>query len=246
MSPRRPALDRPAAMRLAETEYGRFVDALRDLSDTDGHRPTCCPEWDVHAMACHVLGMAELAASPVEQVRQMRAARKANGLFIDALTGLQVRKHVHRPLGEVIAALAEVGPKAAKGRRRTPGLVRRAPMGQQPVDETGAVTESWTVGYLVDVILTRDTWMHRSDVAAATGRAMALTSDHDGKLVADVAAEWAARHAQPCELSLGGPAGGHWRWGGGGPSYDLDAVEFCRILAGRGAADGLLATRVPF
>jgi hypothetical protein len=37
-------------------------------------------------MACHVLGMAELAASPVEQARQFRAAKRAPGLFLDALT----------------------------------------------------------------------------------------------------------------------------------------------------------------
>ncbi|HEU4912361.1 MAG TPA: hypothetical protein VFV76_10715 [Actinomycetes bacterium] len=54
------------------------------------------------------------------------------------------------------------------------------------------MTEKWTLGYLTDVILTRDTWMHRSDIAAATGRAMTLTAEHDGVLVADIAAEWAA------------------------------------------------------
>ncbi len=116
----------------------------------------------------------------------------------------------------------------------------------QAVDETGRQTERWRLGYLIDVILTRDTWMHRSDIAAATGREMACTSAHDGVLVADVVAEWAGRHGQPCRLTLTGPAGGHWSWGSGGPSYELDAVEFCRILSGRGTGNGLLETRVPF
>jgi hypothetical protein len=75
---------------------------------------------------------------------------------------------------------------------------------------------------------------------------MTLTADHDGVLVADVAAEWAERHGQPCTLTLTGPAGGTWTWGDGGESLGLDAVEFCRILSGRGAGDGLLTTRVPF
>ena len=105
------------------------------------------------------------------------------------------------------------------------------------------------------MILTRDTWMHRSDIAAATGRALTLTPGHDGVLVADIAAEWADRHGQPCVLVLTGPAGGSWTFGSTGtgsgadgdrPAYELDAVEFCRILAGRGDGDGLLATRVPF
>jgi uncharacterized protein (TIGR03083 family) len=106
------------------------------------------------------------------------------------------------------------------------------------------------MGYLVDVILTRDTWMHRSDIARAVGRDMTLTADHDGVIVADVAAEWAQRHGQPCTLTLTGPAGGSWTFGSPAataPSYELDAVEFCRILSGRGTGEGLIATTpVPF
>ena len=49
-------------------------------------------------------------------------------------------------------------------------------MSDQPVDSTGAQAEDWTVGYLTDVILTRDTWMHRSDIAAAAGRQLTLTA----------------------------------------------------------------------
>jgi uncharacterized protein (TIGR03083 family) len=206
--------------------------------------------WDVHAMACHVLGMADFSASVPEQVRQMRAARKTGGLFIDALTSLQVAKHVSRPPAEVVARLGQVGPRAAAGRRRTPALVRRFTLADQPIDETGTQTEKWRLGYLVDVILTRDTWMHRSDIAAATGRAMALTAEHDGVLVGDIVAEWAARHGRPCTITLTGPAGGTWTFTGGGggdpAALELDAEEFCRILAGRGSGDGLLATRVPF
>ena len=49
-SPRRPALDRPAAMTLAETAYQRFLAQLHDLSDDDWSRPTDCPAWDVRAL----------------------------------------------------------------------------------------------------------------------------------------------------------------------------------------------------
>ena len=110
---------RGVAMRLAAHEYERFVAQLRDLSPDDWSRPTACPAWDVHAMACHVLGMAEFAASVPEQLRQMRAAHKAGGLFIDALTALQVDKHSTRPPAELVTRLAEVAPRAAAGRRRT-------------------------------------------------------------------------------------------------------------------------------
>lgn len=243
---RRPALDRAVAMRLAAREYQQLTEHLRGLPPQAWQLPTACPEWDVHRMACHVLGMAEFAASPLEQARQMRVAKRQGGLFLDALTGLQVAKHVHRSPAEVVDRLAEVGPRAARGRRRTPAPLRRMPLRGQPIDETGTATETWALGYLTDVILTRDTWMHRSDVAAATGTPMVLTADHDGLLVADVAAEWAARHGRPCRLTLTGPAGGSWSWGSGGPAYELDAVDFCRTLSGRATGEGLLATRVPF
>ena len=243
-------MPREVAMRLAAHEYDRFVAQLRTLPPADWSKPTACPAWDVHAMACHVLGMAEFAASVREQARQMLAARRAGGLFIDALTAVQVGKHVARPPEEVVARLAEVAPRAAAGRRRTPSLVRRARLGDQPVDQTGSQTETWTLGYLTDVILTRDTWMHRSDIAAATGREMTLTPEHDGVLIADVVAEWAARHGRACRLTLTGPAGGAWEFpapeGGAAEVHELDAVQFARIASGRGSGTGLLATRVPF
>ena len=247
---RRSALDRTTAMRLAADEYLRYTEHVRGLPPSDWTAPTACPDWDVHAMTAHVLGMAEFAASVPERVRQGRAATKAGGLFIDALTALQVRKHVHRAPADLVARLADVAPRAAVGRRRTPWLVRQLPMPRQPVDPSGGLFETWSLGYLVDVILTRDTWMHRSDVAEATGRPMVLTPEHDGALVADVAAEWAARHGRPVALTLTGPAGGSWLFNatqpGAAESLELDAVEFARALSGRGRRPGLLATLVPF
>jgi hypothetical protein len=110
----------------------------------------------------------------------------------------------------------------------------------------GGQRERWRLGFLVDVCYTRDVWMHRVDIARATGRELVLTADHDGVLIADIVREWAARHGQPCTLTLTGPAGGTWTWGDGGPTYELDAVEFCRTLSGRAVGEGLLATPVPF
>jgi len=59
--------------------------------------------------------------------------------------------------------------------------------------------------------------MHRIDIARATGRAPQLTGEHDGRLVADIVAEWAQRHAQPCRLHLTGPAGGVWQFSSDAP-----------------------------
>jgi hypothetical protein len=98
----------------------------------------------------------------------------------------------------------------------------------------------------MDRIYTRDAWMHRIDLARATGRTPALTGDHDGRIVADVVAEWAGAHEQPYRLTLTGPAGGSWSAGVDGEEIGLDAVEFCRVVSGRAPGAGLLERGVPF
>jgi uncharacterized protein (TIGR03083 family) len=240
---RRPALDRDAARRLATTEYDRFRLLLSDLDPPDWARPTDCPEWDVRAIAGHVLGMAEMVASVRQFVAQNVGASRAGG-GIDALTGLQVRGRARLTPPEVYERFAAVAPRAVRGRRRLSRLIGRFTLPEDQV--VGDRTERWTFGFLFDVVLTRDTWMHRVDIARATGRELALTPDHDGVLVADVVAEWAQRHGRPHRLRLTGPAGGTWAVGDGGPELELDAVEFCRVLSGRGNGTGLLAEQVPF
>jgi len=244
--PLEPGITRPLALELAAREYDRYTDQLRGLAPADWSKPTDCPAWDVRAIVAHSLGMAEMSASVIETARQMRAAgkRQGDGEQIDALTAVQVDKHVHREPAELVRRFAEIGPKATRGRRRTPAFARRRNM---PGDQLiGDRRERWRLGFLVDVCYTRDVWMHRMDIARATGRDPVLTADHDGVLIGDVVREWAARHGRPCSLTLTGPAGGSWTWGTGGPSYELDAVEFARTLSGRGSGDGLLATQVPF
>ncbi len=101
------------------------------------------------------------------------------------------------------------------------------------------------MGYLFDVILTRDPFLHRVDIAQATGVAMTVTAEHEGLIVDDVVAEWADRHGAAYHLQLTGPAGGRWRRGDG-EHITVDALEFCRALSGRAPAPGLLITQVPF
>ncbi|MDP9094452.1 MAG: maleylpyruvate isomerase family mycothiol-dependent enzyme [Actinomycetota bacterium] len=242
--PRRSALERATAMRLAATEYQRFGELLRSLHAADWTKPTACVLWDVRAMATHLLGMAEMAASIREQSRQVKGATRRGGVFIDALTSMQVEEHAHLSSDEIVSSYLKVGPKAARGRRRTPGFIRRRPLPQLQL--VGGREERWTIGYLVDVILTRDPWMHRIDIALATGAHNVLTAEHDGVIVDDLVSEWAARHGQPYALRLTGPAGGFWTVGAGGPELELEVTEFCLMISGRAPAEGLAATEVPF
>jgi hypothetical protein len=53
-----------------------------------------------------------------------------------------------------------------------PGFVRRRQMpDEQPVgSKPDSPHERWTFGFLIDGILTRDPWMHRTDIAEAIAR----------------------------------------------------------------------------
>jgi uncharacterized protein (TIGR03083 family) len=240
--------DHDTAMTLAAEEYSRFAAVLAALGEEDWQAPTSCPGWTVRDMAGHTLGMAELAASLPEMARQLiragRAAKRSGKPQIDELTDLQVRKHEQLSVPDLVDAVQRIGPKAVAGRRRRPALMRARTMIDQGPD--GASPERWKVGFMTDTILTRDPWMHRSDIAQALDRPMELTREHDGVLVADVVAEWALRHGQPYDLTLTGPAGGRWSCGAPKQALNLDPEQFCRILSGRGSGAGLMATFVPF
>jgi uncharacterized protein (TIGR03083 family) len=231
-------------MDLAETELRRMVDCLSGLSPADWGRPTVCAEWDVRALASHVLAMAEAQASMRQFAHDFRSASKRkDGKMIDAMTATQVRERSAMTPGAITHRLAIVAPRAVRARRRTPAPVRWAVrMRQDPPFET----ERWTFGYLVDIIFTRDTWLHRLDIARATDQAMVLSAEHDGRLVGDVVAEWSRRHGQQFSLRLSGPAGGSWHVGSDGEAIEMDALDFCWIVGSRRAGAGLLETVVPF
>jgi uncharacterized protein (TIGR03083 family) len=247
-----PTIERPTAMRLARTEYQRVTDAVDALQFEDWSRPTDCTAWDVRQLVAHIVGQTNLFSTPLEVARQMRAAKareRPGQEGVDALTAFQVEERQHLGPEELRAELRRIGPRGAKGRRRVPGFVRRRRLPGAEV--INGVPEKWSIGYLTDVILTRDPWMHRLDLARATSRDPVFTADHDGVLVADIVAEWARRHGQPYRLQLTGIAGGSWSSGTDGQEIVMDAADFCRVISGRPGPDGgqpwgLLTTRVPF
>jgi uncharacterized protein (TIGR03083 family) len=233
------------AMALATAESDRLLALVDGLRDEDWSQQTDCTDWDVRAMLGHILGALELQADPEERTRQLSAAAalaaQTGCLRLDAMTALQVREHAALTPNQLRAALHDAAPRGLAARRATTKELRDTPYDPQLPGEP-----SWTFGYLYDVIHTRDPWIHRVDISRAIGREMALSSDHDGRIVADVVADWARRHAQPFTLTLSGLAGGLYESGTGGDALELDAVEFCRILSGREPGSGLLATRLTF
>lgn len=241
-----PRLARPESTKVARTEIQRIVDLLNAIDDQDWNRPTDCPAWDVRALSGHVLGMVQTFSTLSRFVPDMlaatTAAKKNKQVFIDALTELQVRRNANLGREAVIDEMGTLAPRQADWRARR-RIMRGIPMKNDLPDEK---VETWRLGYLVDVILNRDPWMHRIDLSRAVDRDVVLTADHDGRIVADVVAEWASRHGQPFRLTLTGAAGGSWSSGSGGEELQLDAVEFCRIISGRGSGEGLLKVFVPF
>jgi uncharacterized protein (TIGR03083 family) len=233
-------ISRAEGVALSRVQYERFADVLDSLAPEEWAAPTDCPGWVVKAVASHVLGGRECVRRPREFVRQYRAGRRlALADPNDGLNAVQVREHASWPPERIAGSLrALIGPALAH-RARTPWLLRQ---GVRPrLDVVGRVP----LGWVLDVVYTRDTFLHRVDVCRAVGRP--VFADHvEQRIVADIADEWAVRHGQPVTLRLAGPAGGTYSYVGGGPSVECDAVEFARLVSGRGEAEGLLATRVQF
>jgi uncharacterized protein (TIGR03083 family) len=240
-------IKRPEARVLAEEEFVRFAAMAVSLTPDEWATPTDCTGWDVRKMVLHVLGSGDAQASVRQFMHQMRRGMPLNKVidshhWVDGMNELQIRERDHLSNDEVVVHLQAIGPKAVKGRWRTPPPMRYVPVPFGP-------PIGWApLKYLMDVGFTRDVWAHRIDIHAAIGRPMHLTADHDGRLVADIVAEWADIHGQPFELVLEGPAGGKFTNlpdGKDGERVEIDALDFIRTLSGRLTGTGVLSHPLP-
>ena len=240
-----PRIKHKEAMRITEVENRKFADALRALRGDDWAKPTDCVRWDVHGLAAHVVGSAAGQASPREFVRQVRTGKPIVAeigaeYWWDGMNELHVRERAERTTDELIAEWDANSARALKSRRRLPKPIAKLPLINLP-----APVGRKPVSYLFDMGFTRDVWMHRIDLTHAAGTPFHADADHDGRIVADLVAEWAQTHGEPFELTLTGPAGGVFTSGTGGERVELPAVEFARTLAGRRQGDGVLRHPLP-
>jgi uncharacterized protein (TIGR03083 family) len=246
-----PRIDHREAMHLAETAYARFVDLAETVRPEQWTLLTDCTGWTVRDMVGHVLGAMRSAASIRELMSQQREVvsrvRAGGTNQTDAMTQIQIDRTAQLSTTDLLAESRAMVAKATTGRRRTPAPMRK--LVRLKVD-LGFMQERWSLGYLNDIILTRDAWLHRIDLSRALGVAPLLTPDHDARIIADIVAEWARRHGKPFDLTLRGPAGGRFASSatvtGDAERIEIDAVEFCRILSGRATGTGPLTTAVPF
>jgi uncharacterized protein (TIGR03083 family) len=225
---------------MATTEVERFLDLLERLAPSDWEKPTACSLWNVREIAAHVTGAAASYARWSEFARQwnplaQRRNRRVGLGMLDAANQIQVNDRAQASPSAIIAELRDVGPRAITTRHRLPALLRSVRL---PMPVLGVAP----IGYLTDVIYTRDMWIHRLDITRATERVMVLAPEHDGRVLAlvarDLAPKLASRlHDHAIVYDLGGPAGERFRFGAARSSIDatirLDALDFAWLAAGR-------------
>jgi uncharacterized protein (TIGR03083 family) len=244
-----PPIGHAEAMRLAEVENARLLAQVAALTGDQWSAPTDCTGWSTRDVVVHLIASAQAQASPLEFLRQVLTGRRltveiGGEHWVDGMNEAQLRARAAWTPKDLPDAWARHSAAALRVRRRMPAPVRALPL--LPIG-TGLGTHiGWQpLGYLFDTGFTRDVWMHRIDIARATEAPLELTAEHDGRIVADVVAEWARRHGQPFTLTLTGPAGGSFRAGAGGEHHTLDAVELVRILSGRAEGPGVLRHKLP-
>jgi uncharacterized protein (TIGR03083 family) len=237
-------IGRSEARGIADEEFRRFAALAASFDSADWERPTDCTGWNVRDLSLHVLGSADAQASVKEFLHQFVRGIPVNRQidshhWVDGINELQIRERRRLTDAELVAQLSAVGPKAVAGRWGTPAPMRHLPISYGP-------PVGWKgLWYLLDVGFTRDVWAHRIDLCVAVDRPMVLSADHDGRLVADLVAEWAELHGEPFDLVLTGAAGGAFAQGDGGEHVELDAIEFVRTLSGRRPGAGVLSHPLP-
>lgn len=249
-----PGLAGAAAREVAAAQQDALITLVKTIPPASWNRPTDCSEWSVKDIVCHLVAVAELFTSPRELVRQQARATRRRRDFpskLDALNHTAVEARRHLTPAELVKRLEETSHPYLRLRARVGRWGRVVPIYMPHMGWA-----NWA--FFMDVIITRDVFMHRIDIARGAGAALDL-GDHDRRVVADLVRHWERSSGARCRLELTGPAGGTFECG---RSRDAeisgDAVDFARMLSGRAgtevmtiagdtaAARRWLATPIPF
>jgi uncharacterized protein (TIGR03083 family) len=241
-----PPLTHSEAAAMARLELERFLALATSLSDDDWEKPTICPLWNVRQILAHVTGAAASHASWSEFKRQgnrkVQRPYRASGLsFLDSMNQIQVDDRASATPGALIDELRTMGPRAIATRERLPAWLRAF---RVPLPALGGIVP---IGYLTDLIYTRDMWMHRLDICRATGHEMIQTSHHDRRIttlvVRDLARKLTPRlGGRAVTYELTGISGGCWSLGENVrpiARITMDVLDFHLLAAGRLPANEL-------
>jgi uncharacterized protein (TIGR03083 family) len=221
------------AESLTQTELSRLLALLESLDLEDWAKPTACTEWNVRDMPAHQAGAYASGTGYGELIHQYMAALKPGQLAEDAINTRQLTDRAAKSPAELIAEIKQDGAKAVHNWAYGFRLLK--PWG------TPHPAVGWLgMRYLMLVVHSRDTWIHRLDICRATGRTFEQTRLHDGRInelvVRDLARSLQRKlDRKTIALELEGIAGGRWRIGDGHPAATIrmDTLDFNIYASGR-------------
>jgi uncharacterized protein (TIGR03083 family) len=226
--------DRQRSRIHRDSEIQAWQELLASIEGADWHRRTVCDEWDVADIAGHLIGQAEDVIKPWSFPRRFRKSKRVypDKPRFDAHMMVQADEHRGTPPAELRALFDQVWGKATRTISRNPELIRRITM---QADDSPRMS----LGYVQDILLARDLWMHRDDMCQALGRSFdagPYAEEIIAQVVYDLEASgpfWGERPAVVLELT--GHGGGTYRLGRGEPvgSAAVDALAYMRTLSGR-------------
>jgi uncharacterized protein (TIGR03083 family) len=242
-----PALRHEEAILINAEEYKRFFELVTSLADDDWNKQTACSLWTVQDIvahqAAHVVSFTSLGSffsqlNPLDMWPYL-----AKGMSIlDAWNQSQVELRESRSPQELIDEIRNAMPQSLQGRDKIPAWLRGLTLPLPGFDQPRSM------GYLFDLIYTRDMWMHRVDICSATGRKMPLDSSHDARINALIVRDLAMKsksglNGRSAILQLTGTAGGTYRIGQNltaDTTIEIDTLDFCILTSGREKAANLL------
>lgn len=231
-----PKLTHKEAGIMAQVEYERLLAVLESLSGEDWQKPTYCKEWNVRDMVAHIAG-AVAGSNSVSEFKRQNIDNPYGKEFDDPVDGtnkLQIEDRADMEPEEIVAEFREKGQRAVANRQKLPWPIRKIHL---PMGSLGFASFE----YLMDTIYSRDQWMHRYDICAATGKKMITTPAHDGRLVALVLRDIAKKlHSQfkkrTIILKLLGDVGSEYQFGQASTpdcTIEIDLFDFNLRASGR-------------
>lgn len=241
-------------------EITAWLELTRSLDADEWHRPTVCSEWDVADIVGHMVGQTDDVLRPWSFVRrELQARRRYPGADRwDAHMMVQADEYRGTAPEPLIALFQQRWAKASRRILKLPKPLRAMRMTIEDIPDPEF--RRVNLGYVHDVLLPRDLWMHRDDICQALDRPFDA-GPYATELIAQVMLdlELTGYWSGPAvELELTGQGGGRYRLGTGDPvgAAQVDAVAYMRTVSGRddnpvvtgdpAAVDAVAATRMPF
>lgn len=219
---------------VADRQHAALLAEASRLTADQWELPTDCTRWSVGDIVRHVTAFLVQAASPVAYAGNLLRGRLRypDESLLDAMNEVGIDRRRDWSPEHVLADFARLMPKA-----HFPRLLHRIPI-KDPMLPPYA-----TVAWLDAVLFPRDTWLHRHDIAKATGLAVVpdpTDADVVAQAVRDLGLAWSGPSVV---LELVGTEGGTWLLGSddSAPIARLDAIEFMRHLSGRPTSGQLFA-----